>query len=60
MPLERSKKPWGTEIERKKFVIYANDINLLGENIHTVMKNTEHLFVTSKEAGLEGKTEKKR
>ena len=41
-------------------MIYANDINLLGENIHTVMKNTEHLFVTSKEAGLDGKTEKKR
>jgi hypothetical protein len=32
--------------------IYANYINLLGENIHTTKKNTESLLVASKEVGL--------
>jgi hypothetical protein len=32
---------------------YANDVNLLGNNVDTIKKNTETLIDTSKEAGLE-------
>jgi hypothetical protein len=38
---------------------YADDVNLLGDNIATVKKNTETLIDASKEVGLElnvGKT----
>jgi hypothetical protein len=31
----------------------ADDVNLLGDNIDTINKNTETLIVTSKEVGLE-------
>jgi hypothetical protein len=33
--------------------IYVEDVNLLGDNIDTVNKNTEILIDTSKEVGLE-------
>ena len=32
-----------------KFLIYADDNNLLGENINTIKKNIETLLVISKE-----------
>jgi hypothetical protein len=32
---------------------YADDVNLLGDNIDTIMKNTETLIDASKEVGLE-------
>jgi hypothetical protein len=31
---------------------YANDVNLLGDNIDTINKNTETLIDSSKEVGL--------
>jgi hypothetical protein len=37
---------------------YADDVNLLGDNIDTIMRNTESLIVASKEVGLEIKAEK--
>jgi hypothetical protein len=32
---------------------YADDVNLLGDNIDTIKKNTETLIDPSKEVGLE-------
>jgi hypothetical protein len=37
---------------------YADDVNLLGDNIGTINKNTETLFYASKEDGLEVNVEK--
>jgi hypothetical protein len=36
----------------------VDDINILGENIDTIQKNTEALFDVSKEVGLEVNSEK--
>jgi hypothetical protein len=36
-----------------QLLAYAEDVNLLGDNIHTTKKNTETLFDNSKEVGLE-------
>jgi hypothetical protein len=37
---------------------YADDMNLLGDNIDTIKKNTETLIDASKEVGLETNVEK--
>jgi hypothetical protein len=39
-------------------LIYADDSNILGASIHTVMKNTEALLIACKEIGLEVNAEK--
>jgi hypothetical protein len=39
-------------------LVYANDVNLLGDNTHTIKKNTQTLIDASKEVGLEVNTEK--
>jgi hypothetical protein len=36
-----------------QLLAYADDVNLLGDNIDTVKKNTETLIDASKEVGLE-------
>jgi hypothetical protein len=36
-----------------QLLAYAEDVNLLGDNIDTLRKNTEILFDASKEVGLE-------
>jgi hypothetical protein len=43
---------------RNQLLIYADDLNLLGDNMSAINKNTETLIDASKEAGLEVKTEK--
>jgi hypothetical protein len=37
----------------RQFLAYADDVNLLGDNIDTTEKNTETLIDASKEVGLE-------
>jgi hypothetical protein len=36
-----------------QLLIYAVDVNLLGDNMDTIKKNTETLIDASKEVGLE-------
>ena len=37
----------------QQYVVYADDVNILGGSIHTIKENTEALVVASKEIGLE-------
>ena len=41
-----------------QLLFYADDVNILGGSVHTLKKNTAALVLTSKEFGLEVKTEK--
>jgi hypothetical protein len=41
-----------------QLLVYADDVNLLGDNIDAIKKNRETLIDASKEVGLEVNTEK--
>jgi hypothetical protein len=39
-------------------LVYADDVNILGDDIDTIKKNTQTLIDASKQIGLEVNTEK--
>jgi hypothetical protein len=41
-----------------QLLVYADDVNLLGDNIDIIKRNTQTLIDASKQVGLEVKTEK--
>ena len=41
-----------------QLLVYADDVNILGGNVHTIKEKAEALLVVSKEIGLEVKADK--
>ena len=41
-----------------QLLVYNDDINILGESVHTIKENAEALVVASKETGLEVNADK--
>jgi hypothetical protein len=39
-------------------LVYADDVNMLGESVHTVKRKTKALLVDTKESGLEVNADK--
>jgi hypothetical protein len=58
MPYHRQENQVGLKLNWTHQLAYADDVNLLGDNIDAIMKNTETLINASKEVGLEINVEK--
>ena len=43
----------GLEMNGKRHLVYADDVNMLGENLQTVRENTENFIKASKDIALE-------
>ena len=41
-----------------QFLVYADDVNVLGRSLHTIRKNTEALLVASKDSERETNADK--
>jgi hypothetical protein len=51
---EGPRKPCGTKLNwTHQLLVYADDVNLLRDNVDTIKKNRENLIGASKEVGLE-------
>jgi hypothetical protein len=48
----------GLKLNGIQLLVYADNVNLLGDNIDIVKKNTQTLIDASKQVGLEVNTEK--
>ena len=44
--------------EKYQLLVYADDVNMLGENLQTVRENTDIVIKASKDIGLEVNSEK--
>jgi hypothetical protein len=42
----------------RKFLVYADNVNILGGRVHTIQKNVEALVVSGKDFGLEVNADK--
>jgi hypothetical protein len=59
MPSEKSENQVGLELnETHQLLVYADDVNLLGDSIKTIKENTEPLSKASTDVGLEINAEK--
>jgi hypothetical protein len=58
MPLRSRQIRWAKLNGTLQLLAYADDVNLLGDNIDTIKKNTETLIDASKKVGLEINVEK--
>ena len=43
---------------KHQFLVYAEEVNILGGSVHTIKENAEALIVASKEIGLEVSADK--
>jgi hypothetical protein len=43
---------------KHQLLVYADNVNTMGGNVHTIKKNAEALIVASKETGLEVNADK--
>jgi adenosyl cobinamide kinase/adenosyl cobinamide phosphate guanylyltransferase len=58
-----TRRVWANQVGFKlsgkhQLLVYADYVNILGGNIHSVKKNTEDLVIVTKEIGLEVNAEK--
>jgi hypothetical protein len=58
MTLGRSRKTWWDSNGIHQLLVYVDDVNLLGDNIYTIKKNTETSIEANKKVGLEVNAEK--
>jgi hypothetical protein len=50
---------YGLNVSGKhQLLVYADNVSLLGESVHTIQKNAEALVVASKETGIEVNADK--